>query len=47
MEEGEHWAYRSNRIGKFAEVTIKAIGTKRPPRVKILWVDDTYEGGTE
>jgi hypothetical protein len=47
MEVGEHWAYRSSRKEKFAEVTIKVIDTKSPPLVKILWVDDAYEGRTE
>ena len=44
MDVGEHWGYRANRHAKFAEVKVLKIGTARPPRVKVEYVDDRFEG---
>jgi hypothetical protein len=47
MEIGEHWAYRRLRDDLLAEVQILAFGTKKPDRVKIVFVDDEFEGRSE
>jgi len=44
MEIGEYWAYRPRTTGPFHEARVLAIGTKRPPRVRIELVDETWEG---
>lgn len=47
MEVGEEWAYRPNNDRKsFDQVVVRAIGTKRPPRVRIEFGGDEYEGKT-
>jgi hypothetical protein len=43
MDIGEHWAYRPQTKGPFHEVRIVAFGQKRPPRVRVQFVDDEWE----
>jgi hypothetical protein len=43
MQIGEHWAYRPQPKGTFHEVRIVAFGQKRPPRVRVQFVDDVWE----
>lgn len=48
MEIGEVWAFRKNSSVKtFHPVSVKALGSKRPPRVKIQFVEDEFEGRQE
>ncbi|XVS66015.1 hypothetical protein ACQPYE_08165 [Actinosynnema sp. CA-299493] len=47
MEVGQEWAYRANQRDRVARVQIRRIGTKRPPRVLIRFVEDEYEGREE
>lgn len=44
FEPGEFWGYRIRARGELACVRVLKVGTKRPPRVKIRFVDDQYEG---
>jgi hypothetical protein len=44
VEVGQHWAYRPRTTGPFHEVKIVAIGTKRPLKIRIEFVDDEREG---
>jgi hypothetical protein len=43
MEIGERWAYRPQTTGKFHEVKILAFGLKRPPRIRIQFIEDEWE----
>jgi hypothetical protein len=47
MENGERWAYRHHERAELAEAVVAAIGTKRPLRTKVRFVDDVFEGRTE
>lgn len=47
MEVGETWAYRARSVDLLTEVEVRRIGTKRPPRVLIRYVDDDFEGRQE
>jgi len=47
MNIGERWAFRRDRTSRWAEVQIKAVGVKRPPRVRVEFVEDRFEGKTE
>lgn len=45
METGERWAYRTARSSaSFHEAVVLAIGSKRPPRVRIELVGDEWQG---
>jgi hypothetical protein len=44
MEIGERWAYRARLEYPIEEVRVKAIGTKKPPRVKVAFLGDDSEG---
>lgn len=41
---GELWGYRARARDELTCVQVLKIGTKRPPRVKIRFEDDQYEG---
>jgi len=43
MEIGERWAYRPQTKGPFHEVRIIALGQKRPPRIRVQFIDDAWE----
>jgi hypothetical protein len=41
---GDRWAYRERGTDALAEVAIVRVGIKTPPRVRVRWVDDQFEG---
>lgn len=41
---GEFWAYRARRIDEVVQVEVLRLGTQRPPRVLVRWVDESFEG---
>jgi len=47
MEVGERWAFRRNRHARWAEVEVRKVGTGRPPRVRVEFVADEFEGKVE
>lgn len=44
---GERWAYRERAAAPVTQVEVVAIGTKRPPRVQVQFVDNEFEGRVE
>ena len=44
---GEEWAYREGANANPTPVRVTKVGTARPPRVKIRFLDDTFEGREE
>ena len=44
---GEEWAYRERANSNPTPVRVTKVGTARPPRVKILFLDDAFEGREE
>jgi hypothetical protein len=44
---GEEWAYRERANSNPTAVRVTKVGTARPPRVKILFLDDAFEGREE
>jgi hypothetical protein len=44
VEQGRLWAYRAQAKDLPARVEVLKIGQKRPPRVKIRFTDDEFEG---
>lgn len=47
MDVGEHWAYRARRGEPMAEVRLERIGEQRPPRVRVAFLGDDFEGRIE
>lgn len=47
MEPGESWAYRARRVDPLVEVRVVRIGTQKPARVLIRFIDDEFEGREE
>ena len=47
MDVGESWAYRARSQDPMVEVRVLRIGTNRPPRVLVRFVDDSFEGKEE
>jgi hypothetical protein len=47
MDIGEVWAYRARAQDALARVELLRIGTKRPPRVLVRFLDDQFEGKEE
>lgn len=47
MDVCESWAYRARGQDPLVEVRVLRIGTDRPPRVLVRFVDDTFEGKEE
>jgi len=47
MDKGERWAYEVPKKYNLTEVLVEKIGTKRPLRVLISYLDDEYEGASE
>jgi hypothetical protein len=47
MRVGQHWAYRVKVRGPVSEVRIDRLGTSRPPRVRVTFVDDEHEGRSD
>lgn len=44
---GERWAYRQKRTEPVTCVEVVRLGTGRPPRVQVRFVDDEFEGREE
>lgn len=47
MDVGEHWAYRASVKDPLTEVRVESVGKKRPPRVKVSFLDDAAEGAVD
>jgi len=47
MEPGQSWAYRARRVDDFVEVVVLRMGTQKPARVLVRFVDDRFEGREE
>lgn len=47
MEPGESWAYRARQVDDLVEVKVLRLGTQRPARVLVRFVDDAFEGREE
>ncbi|WKK14803.1 MULTISPECIES: hypothetical protein [Rhodococcus] len=47
MEPGQSWAYRARRVDDLVEVVVLRLGTQKPPRVLVRFVDDRFEGREE
>src|SRR5947209_2897797 len=41
---GESWAYRARFVDALVEITVVRIGVRKPARVLVRFVDDTFEG---
>src|SRR4051812_47720627 len=41
---GDRWGYRARQRDPLAEVEVLAVGTKRPPRVHVSFIDESFEG---
>ncbi|MCW2659268.1 MAG: hypothetical protein JWP83_420 [Mycobacterium sp.] len=44
---GESWAYRARPIDDVVEVEVLKLGTQRPPRLLVRFVDERFEGRQE
>lgn len=44
LEVGERWAYRARGVDPLVEVEVLKLGTNRPARVRVRFVDETFEG---
>lgn len=44
MELGDSWAYRARQVDPLVEVTVLRLGTQKPARVLVRFVDDEFEG---
>lgn len=44
---GQRWAYRARSIDRVVEVEVLKVGTKRPPRIQVRFVDEAQEGREE
>lgn len=47
MEPGELWAYRARQVDPLVEVTVVRLGTQKPARVLVRFVDEEFEGREE
>jgi hypothetical protein len=47
LEVGDYWAYRARSTDPLVCVEVLRVGTARPPRVHVRFVDDQYEGRQE
>jgi hypothetical protein len=47
VEPGELWAYRARQVDELVEVRVLRLGTQRPARVLVRFVDDAFEGREE
>jgi hypothetical protein len=47
VQVGEEWAYRERTNSNPTLVRVTKVGTARPPRVKIRFLDDAFEGREE
>lgn len=44
VEPGESWAYRARGVDLLVEVVVVCVGTRKPARVLVRFVDDEFEG---
>lgn len=44
---GEHYAYRARSVDPLVEVRVMKVGTQKPARVHVSWVDEAFEGKQE
>jgi hypothetical protein len=47
VEPGERWAYRARQVDELVEVRVLRLGTQKPARVLVRFVDDAFEGREE
>jgi hypothetical protein len=47
VEPGEVWAYRARQLDELVEVKVVRLGTQRPARVLVRFLDDAFEGREE
>ncbi|WP_137146338.1 hypothetical protein [Mycolicibacterium sp. CR10] len=47
LAAGQSWAYRSRQVDDVVEVEVLKLGTQRPPRVLVRFVDERFEGRQE
>lgn len=47
MGPGESWGYRARARDPLVEVRVLRLGTSKPPRVLVVFVDDVFEGKEE
>ena len=47
VQPGERWAYRARRIDDLVEVEVVKLGTQKPARVQVRFVDERFEGRQE
>jgi hypothetical protein len=46
-QPGESWAYRARSVDDLVEVVVVRLGTQRPARVQVRFVDNRFEGRQE
>ena len=46
-QPGESWAYRARSVDDLVETVLVRLGTRRPARVLVRFVDDRFEGRQE
>src|ERR1700693_5910439 len=47
VEPGELWACRARQVDELVEVKVLRLGTQRPARVLVRFVDECFEGREE
>ncbi len=47
VQPGERWAYRARRIDDLVEIEVIKLGTQKPARVQVRFVDERFEGRQE
>jgi hypothetical protein len=47
VEAGQSWAYRARQSDALARVTAVRLGSQRPARVLVKFIDEAFEGRQE
>ncbi len=47
VQVGQRWAYRARRIDELVEVEVAKLGTQKPARVRVRFVEERFEGRQE
>ena len=47
LQPGQSWAYRARQVDELVQVTVVRLGTQRPARVLVGFVDEVFEGRQE
>jgi hypothetical protein len=47
LAAGQSWAYRARQVDDVVEVEVLKLGTQRPPRVLVHFVEERFEGRQE